>query len=106
MKSNIHPSETQTEWAKCVEDWRVSGMSMAAWCRQHGLAYSRFQYWKQKLSPTVNSRSNDSGHGFVQLVDPEPKPGISVTVGAYTIHLSDEFDEQALAKCARALRSA
>ena len=39
-------------WKDHIEAWSESDQSQAAYCRDQGLAYCRFIYWKQKLDPT------------------------------------------------------
>lgn len=36
-------------WGERVAGWRASGLSAAAFCREHGLAYASFQYWLRRL---------------------------------------------------------
>ncbi len=37
------------KWSKHVAQWRASGMTMAGYARQEGLAASALQYWSRKL---------------------------------------------------------
>jgi len=47
-------SATMTEdtsfWKKHIEGHRSSKLSRAAYCRQQGINYDRFQYWHKKLT--------------------------------------------------------
>lgn len=36
-------------WRGRLQAWRDSGVSAAAFCRQHGLPYPQFIYWKRRL---------------------------------------------------------
>ncbi len=36
-------------WSERVAEWRASGLSAAAFCREQGLAYGTFQYWLRRL---------------------------------------------------------
>lgn len=38
-------------WKPHVVGWRDSGLSQAAYCRQHGLDLKRFAYWRRTLGP-------------------------------------------------------
>ena len=42
-------TQLQQEWADKLSDWRSSGLSMAAWCREHNESYDRFVYWRRRL---------------------------------------------------------
>ena len=37
-------------WQNHVDDWIRSGLSQAAYCREHDLDYNRFRKWKERLS--------------------------------------------------------
>lgn len=39
-------------WKPHIEGWRDSGLSQAAYCRQHGLDLRRFGYWRRTLGPS------------------------------------------------------
>ncbi len=38
-------------WKPHLDGWRNSGLSQAAYCRQHGLSLSCFGYWHRTLAP-------------------------------------------------------
>ncbi len=44
-------------WQHHVDGWVRSGLSQAAYCREHDLAYKRFRKWKERLStyPSANT---------------------------------------------------
>lgn len=54
----MNPSQTkQRHWEQRFEARRASGLSVAAWCQQEGIASSTYYYWRQhsadkKSSPT------------------------------------------------------
>jgi transposase-like protein len=39
------------QWAKLIAAQRDSGVSIVAFCRQHGLAASTFHAWRKRLGP-------------------------------------------------------
>lgn len=43
--------DLKQEWTDKIADWRASGQSIAAWCRQHDESYYRFIYWRKRLEP-------------------------------------------------------
>lgn len=92
-----------------VEAWRVSGLSGAAFCRQHNLRAQRLHYWRERLgypikvvgvpscAPVVRSPTTD---GFVQMVLSVP-PGprstyVDVVVGGAVIRVGPGFDADLL----------
>ncbi|MFV0477688.1 MAG: IS66 family insertion sequence element accessory protein TnpA, partial [Parahaliea sp.] len=46
MSSTDHPNN----WQQHITTWQASALSGAAFCREHGLVYHRFTYWRQKLT--------------------------------------------------------
>ena len=60
---SIVTDSRQTErWQSHLDAWQASGLSQAAYCREHELVYCQFSYWKQKLTqrsvaPTRPERS-------------------------------------------------
>jgi predicted alpha/beta hydrolase family esterase len=40
-------------WGGHVEDWRASGQSQIAYCKQHDLNIKSFRRWRTKLQPAA-----------------------------------------------------
>ena len=80
---------TQSTLAKCVpkilsvdqgralvDDWRQSGLSRAAYARQHRIGAHLLTYWEKKFLPSVGARESlstnqpeagDAANAFVQV---------------------------------------
>ena len=43
------------QWEARIARWRASGVSMAAYCRQHGLSYAAFVWWRRRLEQAITS---------------------------------------------------
>ena len=41
-------------WRGRLQAWRDSGVSAAAFCRQHDLPYPQFIYWKRRLGKAAS----------------------------------------------------
>lgn len=41
--------DLEREWRERVARWATSGLSIRAFCRQHGLIETAFYYWKREL---------------------------------------------------------
>lgn len=41
--------ELERQWRERVARWTTSGLSVRAFCRQHGLIETSFSYWKREL---------------------------------------------------------
>ena len=58
--------QRRRQWERRVARWRASGLSMAAYCRQHGLSYWMFVRWRQRIE----------AHGHAgRAVDADPGGG-------------------------------
>jgi hypothetical protein len=83
--SPFHP-----EWTEKLANWRSSGLSIAAWCREHHEGYHRFRYWRQRLEGPVPATSGR----FVEIkLDPSP---LTLECNGVFIHLSPGFDPELL----------
>jgi hypothetical protein len=88
-----------------VEAWRVSGLSGAAFCRQHNLRAQRLHYWRERLgypikvvgeplcAPVARPPTTD---GFVQMVirapSGPPSTHVDIIVGGAIIRVGPGFD--------------
>lgn len=64
MSTTKTQSENQAFWHKHVQQWQTSGLSQAAYCREHQLDQNKFSYHKRKqLGEVVPTQSN----GFVSV---------------------------------------
>jgi len=59
----VHRSADQ--WAQLIEAQSTSGLSVAAFCREHGLAANSFHRWRRRLEDSAATRSGQ--HPFVRL---------------------------------------
>ena len=54
----------QEEWKKRLEHQRGSGLSVAAWCKKHGIRENQYHYWRRAVErPAVPA---EGGH-FAQV---------------------------------------
>ena len=51
-------------WQRHVTQWRNSGHSRVAYCRQYSLSYHQMVYWSKKIEAAPESQS---GSGFVAV---------------------------------------
>jgi hypothetical protein len=72
--------QRRRQWERWIAGWRASGLSMAAYCREHGLSYWMFVRWRQRIEPTVTPVSPLT---LIPVVAPTPSGG------AITIRLPD-----------------
>jgi len=66
---------TQAEMFAHVEACKDSNQPQKAYCKQHRVAYSTFQYWAKKYRKEFKANnSTDSSPGFIPVkVQPDPE---------------------------------
>ena len=60
----------EQSWRRHREQWKQSGVSQAAYCKQHQLIYHQFIYWNakfNKLAQPAGSGTLSKSNGFVSL---------------------------------------
>lgn len=102
--------ERSRRWTEWVSKWNGSGLSQAAFCREHGLNGNTFNYWKLRIlkqSPgTKRSRrvpgakfAADSGEVKFAPVRVVSAPACAYEVSlrsGHTIRIASNFDEASL----------
>lgn len=89
-------TETTPDWPARISAWRMSGKSGAAWCRDNGIGYYQFQYWKDKL------RQSGQHGQFVPLkVACTP---VRIECNGVYLHVASGFDPVLLREVVSALR--
>ncbi len=68
------PQERSHFWQQQVSDWQASGLSGQAFCKQQGLSYPQFLYWRRKQNK-ARSNQPDSAAGFARVVRTSPATG-------------------------------
>jgi hypothetical protein len=99
-----------------VEAWRASGLSGAAFCRQHDLRVQRLHYWRERLGYPIkvvggSSRTSVAvpppSDGFVQLVvstpPTSPNTHVDIVIGGAIIRVGSGFDADLLRRVVGAL---
>ena len=95
--------QRRRQWARRVARWRASGLSMAAYCRQHGLSYWMFVRWRQRIEPTVTPAAPLT---LIPVVAPTPSGG-AITIrlpDGIGIEVEPGFDAGVLSAVMRALQ--
>ena len=102
----LQGAERRRYWQEHIERWRSSGMTQKDYCRQNGLKWSTFHYWKQRLrekssplnivqvslGPVEVSNNVQDWHGLVLLIG-----------DLYKVQVGDEFNPATLARLVQTL---
>ena len=56
------------QWQQHIKDWKASGLSQTAWCKQHDLKPEQLSYWYRKFEPiTVKPQTKTSPSAFIPV---------------------------------------
>ena len=75
-----------TDWPANLADWRRSGLSIAAWCRDNAVNYHTFLYWRKRVA----DRRPDTGT-FLQLCAPADPEPIALECNGVFVHVPVGF---------------
>lgn len=95
-------ADRYAHWEGIMVDQEASGLSGAAYCREHGLKIWQFYAWRRRLR---NRRAAEKG--FVPLCFNEDRSevgsGVRLVVGTVRIEVGVGFDESVLSGVLRVL---
>ncbi len=94
------PSAEVSIWRARVHQWRSSGKSAAAWCREAQIPYQHFIKWRRQLA--IENKPD-----FIELpptLELEEKSGLTFMFAGIQLAMKRDFDEETLLKCLRVMR--
>jgi hypothetical protein len=92
------------EWAEVFSEWKKSGESQRGYCKDKGISYSRFTYWRKKLDGDQNQMSLVQVRNRSSL--PEPVGGsLAASAGRVRVELTGRESEELLVRIFRALKA-
>lgn len=106
MPEKSHQFDSQPRrrfWKHHVEQWQISGLSQAAYCRKHQLNAHRFYYWRRRVLASQDRVS------FLPVALSAPSMCHQSTIrihtpNGFTVELEDQDDafkiEQLIARVA------
>jgi hypothetical protein len=87
------------EWVSRIEEYRTSGLTMAAWCEAQGISIHQLKYWLKRMKRLSDSnQTNTSTTGWTPVTvtsSPEnrkPEPGVVIRIGQASIEVANGFD--------------
>ena len=86
--------QKRRRWQKILKNWKESGKTQSAYCREYGLSYHQFQYWmKRQRFMTIP--------GFIELrpenaCHEKAHPPLQLIVGGCQVAIERDFDPVAL----------
>jgi hypothetical protein len=89
------------KWKEMLQEWHLSGLSGAAWCKEKGVAYIQFLYWRRRLEPS--SSPKPKFNPFIELEEESNDTWIEISLEGAHIRISKNFDRGALLFCLKVL---
>jgi transposase-like protein len=82
----------QEKWSHHITAWEQSGLSMAAYARQHGLSPVTLSSWKRRLRLAPRPEV-----AFVEVgMASAARPALEVELGAYRVRVPAELPAETL----------
>lgn len=91
--------ERRAYWAERVAEFRASGQSVAAWCREREIKHHQLRYWLRRLSELGESESANGGPWLSLAVCDEPwsdEGGLIIRAGRLTVQVPPGCDRRLL----------
>jgi hypothetical protein len=85
------------DWPAVLQAQQASGLTIAAYCQQHGISRTLFQQRRRQAGPLTASAPSP----FVELRPAERSPersGLALLTGAWRIEVQPDFDAQTLVR--------
>lgn len=97
-------TQTQILWSERIAEWETSGLSQSTFCKQHGLVYGTFIYWRSHLK-----KITDAEQPAVSFLAVTCKPAKQSTLilklnGQHNIELKSGFDSELLRQVVQAVQ--
>ena len=84
-------------WSERLAHWQISGKNGMQWCKEQGLSYGHFNYWKKEL--LIEQNPTEISKQFSELED-EPSgkisSGIRIQHEEFLLHVDVDFDAETL----------
>ena len=97
--------ERERMWREHLAAWKTSGLSQAAYCRQHGLMQSDFSWWKRETVRRDHGASAPPAFVPMQVeLAPLESQGFELLLsGGRTLRFDARVDPVALSRILRVL---
>lgn len=95
-------TEIAPDWSARLSAWQSSGKSGAAWCRDNGIGYYQFQYWRDKL---LHSGQHKNTGQFVSLKVASSSSSLRIECNGASLYVVRGFDPVLFREVVSALRA-
>ena len=104
-----------SQWADVIRDCKASGLTIAAYCREHNISRNAYFYWQREIKKAAIA---EAGNLFAEVEPaacalPVQMPqmfaeghSIAISIGDATINIAGEVSCELLRKVIKAVRNA
>ena len=116
-KLSVSQKSSRKAWTARFLAWEESGLTQLGYCKKAGLNLRTFQYWRKKFNKLQNPKplQKDQSVKIVQI-KPEKcssmqlhssyvRSGIKVYFGDVSVELENQFNQDALLRLIRVLKT-
>jgi len=87
---------SKEQWMLLVEDFKASGLSLAAWCREKNISKSSIYPYIKTFDNNV--KDSDQKWGVVTLPQTSTESAISLKIGSITLDIKSGFNKETLSE--------
>jgi hypothetical protein len=97
---------TQSQWSERITAWEMSGLNQSSFCKQHGLVYGTFVYWRSHLKKlNADVEQPESISFFPVTLKSEKTASLILRVNdQHSIELKSDFNPELLAKVVQVIQ--
>ncbi len=91
---------TQEKWLALIEQWKESGKTLAAWCREQNIPKNTLLYWVQKQKSCTSSLAPIKKEHFTELTNQASETAsIEIRYEQLHIRLPANCDPRLISTC-------
>jgi len=94
-------NKEQADWSELIKEYRASGLSAAAWCRENNLKLHQLRY---RLDKAKDKKKAAPKWLPLEAAEPETET-LKIQIGPATIEVKPGFNPAMLAAVVRTLQS-
>lgn len=85
---------SKEQWKLLVEDFKVSGLSLAAWCREKNISKSSIYPYIKTFDNNI--KASEQNWGVVAIPKITAESSISLKIGSITLDIKSGFNKETL----------
>jgi hypothetical protein len=91
-------------WLEKINQQEASGKSARTWCKEQGVSYQTFLYWRKRLSAKPSSTKPIKQSFFLELPENSSEAWMKISFRGVRLTLFKDFDKETLNFCLKLFR--